>query len=721
MAGPDFSNTPYTGKGNTPRGRARLPSSRRRDKPIFSCNLCRRRKLRCDRERPCGSCVQRCISLSCTYQSDAPAADTIAGKRQEGNLPVPLHGRIQQLESLVIDLIQKAGEQSTPNQDPVPSGCSTPDRVPRAKDSPIEYGSMTSDDKGSTYVNNAHWAAVLDGISELKDHFKAEEYDRTAPTDADITSINFPRPQLLFPRTTSYPSKQDILASLPPLNVMDRLVSRFFNTFDMSTAVIHGPQFLKEYADFRESPSSVSYLWLGLLCAILCLAAQFQVARQTDTDHQHQTASNSTDWPSLAESFNQKTVECLILGKYTHGGPYALEALMLYLSGEYLSHRDAEIGIWYVAGMIVQLALHMGLHRDPKHFENISPFEGEMRRRIWATIIEIDLGISAQIGLPRIIRIWQTDTELPRNILESDLEKKSKELPPARPDSELTPILCRIVKAQLTACLGLIWDFSGEIRRHSYDAVMAMDNKLEETRRAIPECLQWVSFTHCITDSPQILLYRVCLNMMFWKSKICLHRKYLALGYKETDYAYSRDACLGAALKLLEFHHFLAEETKPLCQLHEERWRISSILNQDFLLGASILCSHLQQITKDEHEGTETGDLSAIVTALTRSRDIWILSASTSKESMRGFRAIDFILERRQAVLRATSRATESPQGMRTLAGFDEPATYPGVHDFGIPSSYSDFPALGNLSLLSDQPVTHPLSILNTTEWPWGF
>jgi hypothetical protein len=35
---------PEWGPGKTARGRARLPSSRRRERPQFSCNLCRQRK-----------------------------------------------------------------------------------------------------------------------------------------------------------------------------------------------------------------------------------------------------------------------------------------------------------------------------------------------------------------------------------------------------------------------------------------------------------------------------------------------------------------------------------------------------------------------------------------------------------------------------------------------------------------------------------------------------
>lgn len=66
---------------------------------------------------------------------------------------------------------------------------------------------------------------------------------------------------------------------------------------------------------------------------------------------------------------------------------------MLYIAVELFSRSDAEIGVWVLLGTTVQLAMHMRYHRDPMHFNEMSPFASEMRKRVWATIVELDLGI----------------------------------------------------------------------------------------------------------------------------------------------------------------------------------------------------------------------------------------------------------------------------------------------------------------------------------------
>jgi hypothetical protein len=72
----------------------------------------------------------------------------------------------------------------------------------------------------------------------------------------------------------------------------------------------------------------------------------------------------------------------MLLGHYTVGGSYALETLILYFLIECFDLKDMEIGIWILSGTILQIAVHMGYHRDAKHFLNITPLVGEMRRRV---------------------------------------------------------------------------------------------------------------------------------------------------------------------------------------------------------------------------------------------------------------------------------------------------------------------------------------------------
>ena len=80
--------------------------------------------------------------------------------------------------------------------------------------------------KGANYVNNVHWAAILDSISDLKDHYEKEEEERMLATN------DYPPRYILGPRLLYEPvqaTKADILASIPARPMVDRMVARYFN------------------------------------------------------------------------------------------------------------------------------------------------------------------------------------------------------------------------------------------------------------------------------------------------------------------------------------------------------------------------------------------------------------------------------------------------------------------------------------------------------------
>jgi len=65
-----------------------------------------------------------------------------------------------------------------------------------------------------------------------------------------------------------------------------------------------------------------------------------------------------------------------------------LQALIIYLN--ILQHTDETRAAWILAGTMVRVAVSVKLHRDGSRLLNLSPFEVEMRRRIWWQICFID-------------------------------------------------------------------------------------------------------------------------------------------------------------------------------------------------------------------------------------------------------------------------------------------------------------------------------------------
>lgn len=87
--------------------------------------------------------------------------------------------------------------------------------------------------------------------------------------------------------------------------------------------------------------------------------------------------------------------------------------------------HDRSRSIWAFIGLAVRLARGIGLHRDGSQ----QPFDLEMRRRVWWTLIVLDTRASEDRGTETMITDGSFDTKMPANINDEDMMINSKSLP----------------------------------------------------------------------------------------------------------------------------------------------------------------------------------------------------------------------------------------------------------------------------------------------------
>ncbi|PYI13736.1 hypothetical protein BO99DRAFT_407273 [Aspergillus violaceofuscus CBS 115571] len=664
---------------------------RRRDKPQFSCNACRQRKSRCDRQQPtCSSCLSR--GQTCVYLAPRPG-ESSSSAPSSGTSGV--HDRLVHLERLVKSLMAD-GRVSHPQKPPQP--LATPDssssggiRQESASglDTQSDCGSMQITGSELRYVAGEHWAAILDSIADLKAHCDREEQISLAETRTHLSEEEPPhfRHALLLYGCHRPTSRAEIIAALPPKAAVDRYISRYFHYLDLvASAAVHGPSFLREYEAFWADSSRVSIIWVGLLFSMVCLAV---------------VASDTTDGPEAEQKslqidiYREKIVQCLVLGEYTKPGQYVLETVVHYLYIEFGINPDADRNIWFLLGLEVNLAMRMGYHRDPSHFPGISPLQGEMRRRLWATVLTSDILLSSQMGMPRMICDWKCDTAEPRNLYDMDLDQELTQLPPARPETEHTTALGIIARRRMIIALGAIADLADAVKPVSYAEIMQADKALHDAVASIPPPLRIKPLATSVTDSPQVIMSRLFLGHLLYKGQIMLHRRFLDMHVAATasatatgagagagenvsgqasgepPFAYSRTACIDASLGTLHIQHVLDEETCPGGQLHEMRWRITSSMNHLFLTATMILCSLLNR-AQPLGERTEE-----VLAALRRARTIWMRRSTSSREAKRATEIVSLTLARAgDGNRRATNTEEESEpmvvtQGVSTVTSSD--------------------------------------------------
>jgi hypothetical protein len=86
--------------------------------------------------------------------------------------------------------------------------------------------------------------------------------------------------------------------------------------------------------------------------------------------------------------------------------------------------RDGSRTMWTLIGLATRIAISLGLHRDGSNFSCLSPFEVEMRRRLWWHIHVLDVRASEDVGTA-ITGLIQSDTAFPGNLNDSDMDPAS--------------------------------------------------------------------------------------------------------------------------------------------------------------------------------------------------------------------------------------------------------------------------------------------------------
>lgn len=145
---------------------------------------CSRDRLKCDRGQPCETCDRRGLSLSCTYVY-SNASERLDRHQLRPAASAGIQDRIDQLERLVISLMSalNAAKSTDPiSTDPISTethglqklsssvaehevdGNMLPQDPSLLSDS---FGRISLENAETSYVESAHWTAILDGVRHV--------------------------------------------------------------------------------------------------------------------------------------------------------------------------------------------------------------------------------------------------------------------------------------------------------------------------------------------------------------------------------------------------------------------------------------------------------------------------------------------------------------------------------------------------------------------------
>lgn len=542
-------------------------------------------------------------------------------------------------------------------------------------------------------VGKSQWSAILDEISDLKSAGGFRDDTANATTGSnnrfdEDTLIGAPRPA----------SIQEVLQRcLPSKLQVDRRLSRYFNSTYIVIPIVHSTQFQRQYEVFWQNPWNIDPIWAATLFAILCISASMSFAEGSETDDMHH------------KSFLTAAAQCLILGGYTKPKSHVIQALLLFTQCKYMASLDPSREVALILCMAIRLAFQIGLHREPD--SSFSVFEGEMRRRLWAMCRHFDLIVSYQLGLPSNIPLDWHDTQLPRNLVDSDFDENASQLPSSRPETEVTRVMYFVVKTRLMAVFAQIYHQALSLQGIKSKDIGALEAESRKQYDLIPQTLRIRPMSQSFTDPDYVIMARLNCEFIYQRSMCILHRQAMVDGNNS-----SKGLCLHAAMTMIGHLADLYKEFLPTGQLRGARWMLSSTTMSDFLLAAVIVCLVLSRARKAHHRGLVAFDLAewtGPIESLKEAYVICVKEETKSKSAARVGHAIAvMLLEVGIDVTKNEIAADKSGAAPVPAAQFlnspDSHLSGPGIQQFasdtGNMGNTQGFGLDDNFNMMLDQP-----------------
>lgn len=184
----------------------------------------------------------------------------------------------------------------------------------------------------------------------------------------------------------------------PAPDLLEELLDVFFHHLMPLMPIVHGPTLRRDLAQGRAKQDSA---FRGLIFTILAIAARFLPADDVRVLADPDDKSTAGDhWAAASRLYHQVFAASLI------------NVQVLLLTATFM---PASLGVgtsWTVLGVAIRALQDIGLHTEMAYSE-YSPFEREMRRRVfWGTLI-LDGILSVNLGRPTALRMADCHVHLP--------------------------------------------------------------------------------------------------------------------------------------------------------------------------------------------------------------------------------------------------------------------------------------------------------------------
>ena len=352
-----------------------------------SCNLCRKRKIKCDRVDPCQHCQRS--GMKCVFAAPSRLPRGRQGGRRKADSE--LLQRIAKLEGLVKNL---EGDSSSPaSKTDLSSGSDvgmTQQRQLPVTD-PVKVRHKSQDEAAPNY-DKPFLRTISDEISGLRyvlgsgqsddedDELESDD-ESEGGQDHDFEHSRF---AICGPGwVVDLGRESQIDPQLPSFEQQLVLCEAYMANVHPVTKILHGPS-LRAYLHRTKSTLDCSPGPKGLKALMF---AVFHVATISFSEEECRQKLGEERY-SLIRRYRLATELALAKADFVNTTEMStLQALVLFLQA--IRAYDKSRFAWTLISLAARIAQALGLQRENNH-SSLPLFQREMRRRLWWTICAVD-------------------------------------------------------------------------------------------------------------------------------------------------------------------------------------------------------------------------------------------------------------------------------------------------------------------------------------------
>jgi hypothetical protein len=331
---------------------------------------------------------------------------------------------------------------------------------------------------------------------------------------------------------------------VPSRKVVDHLVQLYLDTFETTYRVLHMPTFFKQYEDYWANTQPIDMAFVAQLLAVMAAGSCFYVPPSGDDDHDI-FQKPAIRWIMAVQSY----ISCTFVSPDIDFRMLQTQCLLLVARLGIASDGDVA---WASAGSLIRSAMTMGLHRDPYRFPKTTPFHCETRRRLWATIVELDLKISLDRGVPPSVDLDECDCDSPSNWDDSDLIPNMENNPAPLSTALYTQ---NFYQTLLTKTLPLRYQVAKKVNslkfNLSYDDALRMGDDLSRAMQNASTLFEDNASTVPPEESVRHRFAQSLHLFIMRKFLLALHRPFSLSVIRLPKCSYSRKVCLEESLGIL--------------------------------------------------------------------------------------------------------------------------------------------------------------------------